>query len=171
MNIPSSRLLAVLNVLALVAATIAIVAGDGAAQSVTAKRVKQPFSITISTETPVVKAGSVLWIKIQLTNTCDHNINASGEVEQGVDMSYEQEVRDSKGILVKREQRKPEASIGSSHLETLKPGESANTGTFVSPEYDMSRPGKYLIQLSRPISENPNDGVVKSNVLEMTVAP
>ena len=54
---------------------------------------------------------------------------------------------------------------------TLKPGESADSVTGVSPEYDMSRPGQNVIQLSRPISDNPDDGVVKSNKVTITVTP
>jgi hypothetical protein len=37
--------------------------------------------------------------------------------------------------------------------------------------YDMSRPGKYHVQVSRRASENEKDGVVESNKIRVTVTP
>lgn len=173
-------MLTVLNVLALVVGATAIFSGDGVAQSVTAKQVKQPFSITISVETTTVKAGSGLTIMVHMTNTSDHDINASSvyiDGVAGIDGSYDEEVRDSKGRLAKSEKSvaqnaDPTAPLSLSvRLHTLKPGESTGSVTGVSPEYDISKPGEYLIQLSGAFSDNPKDGVVKSNVLKITVAP
>ena len=131
-------------------------------ESEAAKQVKPPFSITISTDTPTIKAGSGLSIKIRLTNISNQDINGTSELEQRVDVSYEQEVRDSAGRLVKKEHWKPEVVInGNTYFSTLKPGESANSVTVVNPKYDISKPGQYVIQLSRLISDRPKGGVVK----------
>jgi hypothetical protein len=148
-------------------------------QSDGANQVKPPFSITISTETPTVKAGAEVSIKVRITNASNHDINASSAyyrgVDGGMDASYDEEVRDSKGNLAKRKQSsEPESEVpltGSIRLRTLKPGESADAVTGVSQQYDMSRPGQYGIQLSRRISDNPKDGVVKSNKITVTVTP
>ncbi len=136
------------------------------------KQVKPPFSIAISAETPVLKSGSRLWIKIRLTNTSDQDINGVSNIENRVDVSYEQEVRDSTGRLAKKEHWTPEVVInGATHFNTLKPGESGDSVTVVNPKYDITKPGQYVIQLSRFISDNPKDGVVKSNKITITVTP
>jgi hypothetical protein len=97
---------------------------------------------------------------------------ASGAYFQGTDASYQAEVRDGKGNLAKREESGPGGPVsGHWQRHTLKPGESADSLTKVSGEYDMSRSGQYVIQLSRPISANPDDGVVKSNKITVTVTP
>lgn len=171
MSIPSSRLLMASFVLALVAGITAIVAGDSTAQSVVPKQASQPFSITISTQTPTVKAGSSVSIKIRLTNISRHSINASSAYFVGVDASYMQEVRDSNGNLAEREYSEPDAQSGHWVLHTLKPGESATSVTGISPQYDINRAGQYVIQLSRAIAESPKYGVVKSNTIEITVTP
>jgi len=163
------------------AQALAAVCIAAASQSDAAKQVKPPFSITISTETPTIKAGTDLSIKVRITNTSNHDINASsvyGEgVDGGVDGAYFEEVRDSKGNLAKRKQPpKSEAQSDypvnfSARPYTLKPGESTGSVTGVEHQYDISQPGQYVIQLSRPISENPKDGVVKSNKITITVTP
>jgi hypothetical protein len=45
------------------------------------------------------------------------------------------------------------------------------TGDFISRLYDLSQPGDYTIQLSRAVSDDPKNGVVKSNVITVTVTP
>ncbi len=149
-------------------------------QSEAEKQVKPPFSITISTETPTVKAGSGLSIKISITNTSNHDINATSAYFMGpyafMDAGYDEEVRDSKGNLAKSKQPPmPGADdpvvIDSVRIKILKPGETTGSITGVSPDYDISQPGEYFIQLSKRISDNPKDGVVKSNKITVTVTP
>jgi hypothetical protein len=41
----------------------------------------------------------------------------------------------------------------------------------VSRLHDMSRPGQYVIQVSRYVSDNLKDGVLKSNIITVTVTP
>ncbi|MGA7560746.1 MAG: hypothetical protein WCF61_14125 [Terriglobales bacterium] len=142
------------------------------------KQVNPPFSITISTETPTIRARTGLSIMVRITNTSNHDINASSVYVDGVagiDGSYDEDVRDSKGNLAKRKQPQeadPNAPVTMSHrLRTLKPGESTGSVTGVSRQYDISQPGQYVIQLSRRISDNPKDGVVKSNKITITVIP
>jgi hypothetical protein len=145
-------------------------------QSETAKQAKPPFSIIISTETPTIKAGAGLEIRIRLTNLSGRDINGVSNIENRVDVSYEQEVRDSTGRLAKREHWNPEVVIvGATHFNTLKPGESGDSVTVVDPKYDISKPGQYVIQLSRTIAgtivDDRKDGVVKSNKITITVTP
>jgi hypothetical protein len=143
-------------------------------QSEAAKPPKAPFSISISAEKQAVEQGSLVSIKIRLTNTSNHEMNASGSYFDGADASYRQEVWDGAGNLAERDQTGQQQKVASLHghikLRTLKPGESAESVSGISPQYDLSRPGQYVIQLSRPISDNPKDGVVKSNKIVVMVA-
>lgn len=150
-----------------------------AGQTVTSvKPAKTPFSLTIGTDTPEVKTGSTPLIRIRLTNISGHVISASAmysysnRYDQGVDISYEQEICDSDGNVLKNRQSGEEPAItGHTVLRMLKPGESINDVTAVNGRYDLRRPGRYTIQLSRPISDKKEDGVVKSNKLTITVTP
>jgi hypothetical protein len=93
-----------------------------------------------------------------------------------MDAGYDEEVRDSKGNLAKS---KSPPRLGaddpvvanSLRIKVLKPGESSGSITGVGPDFDISQPGEYVIQLSKRISENPRDGVVKSNKITITVTP
>jgi hypothetical protein len=51
----------------------------------------------------------------------------------------------------------------------LKPGEAQAGTATITRLYDLSRPGNYTIQVSQPLSDNPEDGVVKSNTITVTV--
>ena len=54
----------------------------------------------------------------------------------------------------------------------LKPGGSNSFDSYIGRRNDMSRPGKYMIQVSRFISgTRKEDGVVKSNTITVTVVP
>jgi len=162
------RSMRVLPVMLLLVGSSGVLSG----QSDVGKQTKSPFSITISTESPVVKSGSELSIKIHLTNTSSQDMVVSGAYFEGTDASYQVAVRDSKGNLAKREQSGPGGPVsGHWQRHTLKAGESTDSVTKVNGEYDISRPGQYVIQLSRPISANPDDGVVKSNKITVTVTP
>jgi hypothetical protein len=62
------------------------------------------------------------------------------------------------------------------HVEMIRDGDSfavtfERGETGISPRYDPSQPGEYVIQLSRPISDDPKNGVVKSDKLTITVTP
>ncbi len=52
----------------------------------------------------------------------------------------------------------------------LKPGESMDiNGDYLSRLYDLSQPGEYMVQLSRTVSGDPKDGVVKSNTIALSI--
>jgi hypothetical protein len=141
-------------------------------QTSTTKQVSQPFSIVISTETPIIKAGSALSIKIRLTNISSHDVKASSAYFDGTDASYSQEVRYSNGDLAKTVHPNAETrASGHWILHMLRPGESADSTTGISPEYDVSRPGQYVIQVSRLISDDQSGTTVKSNMITVTVTP
>jgi hypothetical protein len=151
-----------------------------------AKTVEQSLVITIAAENPapqtgpdsyIVKAGSEVFIKVHLTNTSRHNLSLDydGDSRAGVAFSHRYEVRDSSGHSV---QQRPigHPEIGSTAhgwpSRIVKPGESMDiNGDHISRLYDLSQAGRYTIQLSRVVSADAKDGVVKSNTITVTVMP
>jgi len=51
----------------------------------------------------------------------------------------------------------------------LRPNESTKETIALSNLYNLSHPGQYTIRMSRAVSNNPRDGVVKSNKIAVTV--
>ncbi len=135
------------------------------------KESADPFSITIGPSSQTVNSASQVKINIHLTNTSNHDINGSSAYFDGADASYRQEVRDAEGKLANKEQPPTSTQHLAGHWtrQPLRPGESADSQTGISPEFDISKPGHYTIRLSRPISERPADGTVKSNTITVTV--
>ena len=134
-----------------------------------------PFSIRLSAEKPEVKAGARIWVQIQMTNLSNHNVDCTRAPSNGSDRAYLYDVRDEKGTPLEKAVRK-HLEIGetfSSRPCVLKPGESTSEDeNFLSPVYDMTRPGKYSVRVSRYISGGrKEDGLVKSNKITITVIP
>lgn len=136
-----------------------------------------PFSIAISTQSDLVKAGAEILVEITLTNTSDHEIRlgkAPGNLPQA-ESEYSIEVRDSKGHLA------PDTDYGHKVREkkiwfyrsrdsfNLQPGESLKDGTVITKLYDLSRQDRYTITVSRPIPEQWGKGTVKSNSINITI--
>jgi hypothetical protein len=137
------------------------------AQTTTSSR--QPFSITISGPLTEVKTGTDVEIKIRLTNTSGHEINLPTFHSGAMNISYSYDVRDSSGTLV--EKKNKGRSVGSATQRTVGPGETVEEETIINRVFDMSRPAQYEIQVYRTISGDPKDGVVKSNIITVKVAP
>ncbi len=115
-----------------------------------------------------VKAGADIEIKIKFTNNSNHEINLLEFYENGVNLSYSYDVRDEKGVLIEKKNKRRLG--GSVKQRTIKAGESVEAGTLVSRVFNMSQPGQYVIQVSYAISDDPKDAV-KSNSITVKVAP
>ncbi|SRR6266496_4004907 len=143
----------------------------GAAQSTQA--VQSPFTITISTPRPVIKAWSPVMLKIVMTNTSEH---AESYVVVAQKAHYDIVVTDEKGNpapntpygqKIHRSNRSP--LIGSSTMfrATLQPGEKRHSEVDISKEYDLSQPGNYTIS-----AQDIQGGItVKSNTINVTITP
>jgi hypothetical protein len=136
---------------------------------------KEPFTIVIKVETPIVKAGSGVSVSGRLTNVSNQPIDASGCYcgPSGLDSYVTWEVRDEKGYLAaKRIYSHPELATGSAILDRIiNPGESLTGSQDISRLYDMGRPGKYVIQALRQTSDTRATHTVKSNKVTVTVIP
>jgi hypothetical protein len=132
-----------------------------------------PFTITISADPPVVKAGHDGLIEVTVTNTSKRRLLIQ---ERNPATDYEFDVRDERGNAV------PETDLGRKLKEPptipmnsrnsgiyLRPNESTKETFALSDLYDLSHRGEYTIQVSRAVSNKPQDGVVKSNTITVTV--
>jgi hypothetical protein len=144
------------------------------------ERATPPFTLRIDAYSAgtaadhlVVKAGAEVGIDIVKTNTSKHEEDCViiHNNMTGLDDKYQFDVRDSSGNPVdKRRIERPEPFIMPPSSCTLKPGESqASGGNTITRLYNLSRPGNYTIQVSQPVPDNPEDGVVKSNTITVTV--
>jgi hypothetical protein len=137
------------------------------------KNAKEPFTIAIKVETPIVKAGSAVAVNGRLTNTSNRPIDASGCYcgPSELDSYLTWEVRDDNGHLAgKKIYVHPELAPSSAILDRIiKPGESLAGSQDISRLYDMSGPGKYVIQASRQVSDAKGAHVVKSNKVTVVV--
>lgn len=127
---------------------------------------KEPFSIVIKAEMPIVKSGSGVPINGRLTNVSNRPIDASGcyRGPSGLDSYLSWEVRDDKEHLAaKRIYSHPKLATSSAILDRIiNPGESLTGSQDISRLYDMSGPGKYVIRASRRTSDARAALVVKS---------
>lgn len=135
---------------------------------------QKPFSIALSSDQPVVKAGWDVWVRIKMTNTSSGSVDCSTASSNGLDLRYSFEISDSSGNKIdKVRSSHPELEgTGSFRLCTLAPGQSTSPDeNLLSREYDLSKPGTYTVQVSRGISRDEKKGVVKSNPITITVTP
>ena len=141
-----------------------------------------PFSIAISPLQQSIAAGTEVKVEIALKNISNREIylsksNASSQAE----FHFVVEAHDDTGKpvpdteygrrVMRRETKKRSVLFGSEIFFTLQPGEIFQDEVIASKLYDLSQPGKYVIQLSRRVSDNPKDGVGKSNEITVTVTP
>jgi hypothetical protein len=68
-----------------------------------------------------------------------------------------------------RETKKRIIIYGSDAFFTLKPNETLEDEVIVDKLYDLTRPGKYFIQVIRQFPEQMGEGLVRSNTIEITV--
>jgi hypothetical protein len=136
---------------------------------------KPPFSISTTAESPTVAAGADVWIKVRVTNTSNRDLDDSGGFSDrtGLDPNFRFDVRDDRGKPVPK-RTYPHAELGVTGEpvnRTIAPGETLTQEQRVSALYDMRKPGKYVIRVSRRASDNPRDGEIKSNAVTVTVVP
>lgn len=133
---------------------------------------EQPFTITISAPTSIVKAGSDVWIDVTLANHSDEDLDESGSINgmTGLDPNLAFEVRDPRGNLIaKRVHKHPELATGKPVNREIKPRETLTEQQNISRLYDMTKPGRYIVQVSRGLSTGAQRGVVKSNEVTIVV--
>lgn len=137
--------------------------------SVQGKLLKSPFELAIEADS-VVALGSPVEMRIRITNTSTSEMHASAmHVRGGFAISYTYDIRDQSGNKL---EQKPfdEGMAADGPIFRLRPGQSRRDLTIISAYYDL-QPGKYAIQVSKPISNVPGADVVKSNKIIVTITP
>jgi hypothetical protein len=154
-----------LSVAALMAAPVLIGATDNSSH---------PFTITINAHQENVRPGEEIRVHIVLTNVSDQPLvvlmspnPAEAELHYTVfvhDQSGKNASETDYGRRIRLRQL-----IGSDAATVLKPGEKLEELTVLTKVFDLSAPGEYEVQLSRPVSEDSKDGIVKSNKITVAV--
>lgn len=173
-----------LRILALILATACVLA----AQSAHPTAQKEPrFSIFISVEPESVEAGAEVWVKATLTNKAkattfaDLTDKAKDKIILDVTLGHPErdfDVRmyDAEGYLasltyyghqVNGEGNIPLVDNMSGVM--LRPQDSYKSEIELSQLYDLTRPGKYTIQVQR--GDDFTKGVAKSNTVTLTIKP
>jgi hypothetical protein len=130
------------------------------------------FSLTISTPRETVKNGSSLELLVKLTNNANHEITLSS---RNTDCDYTFEVRDSNGHSAPETEQKRKlncsayADAGRHVIIQLKPGEHHEDLIFMNHLFDLNRPDKYIVRLTRDIPKELGQGQVSSNTITVTV--
>jgi hypothetical protein len=139
-----------------------------------------PFSLTLSSSEKVIRVGSEARLEIVLKNTSIHEFSiATSNLKDRAESHYLIDVRDSKGRPVPDTEyahtvwnlnSKPTTLfVFSEIVDTLKPGETMTDVAVITKLYDLTRPGKYTIRVSRKIWKELGKGTVKSNPITITV--
>ena len=139
-----------------------------------AQSATDPFSITLRSKDALVKSGSSVWVKIQITNNSGQDLDESGSINgmTGADPNLSFDVRDEDGkVKQKKIHKHPELASGKPINCTIAPGQTLNEEQDVTRLFDASEPGKYLIQVSRRVSDAEKDKFVTSNTITVTVTP
>jgi hypothetical protein len=141
----------------------------GQAKSQTVRSSRDPFKITIKTTSEKIVVGTQIELEIQVLNTSAETMVArSGFQAYAGDPTYQYSCHDSSGSSVSKEI----PMVGSVHEPpSIRPGETFTSSVFLERVCDLSRPGRYEIQLSRGVPMGSHDHLVKSNKITITVVP
>jgi hypothetical protein len=130
-----------------------------------------PFTLTLEAEENPIKAGSEVKVGITLRNSSNHAIDVGLGLAE---MDYALGVRDSQNRIPPETEfarkSKGRGYFSNETVFTLQPGETLPKEMLViSKFYDVSRPGKYTIQVSRAVPKELVGGTVKSNAITITI--
>ena len=141
----------------------------------------EPMSLSIEIDKSSVKLGDEIPIKILLKNNTDQSIRLSktrtsgdGSFEYKVDVGREDHAVVAKKYVEKLRRKEVQPDIppvGSVQFFTIQPGETDKDGVNISNRYEFDKPGKYLVQIERDLPEDLGGGVIKSNIITVTVTP
>ena len=133
------------------------------------------FSVTISAPKASASVRSDVKMKITFANNTgkDLHYGAGGPGRDGP--VFDIDIRDGNGKVapetsygLKMHGKGPGSFSGSVFSATVHPGETTEDEVNLSKEYDLSKPGKYTVQVKE---RNPVFQAMKSNTLTITVVP
>ena len=134
-----------------------------------------PFTITISSTQGAVEAGEEIRVRVVLTNVSNQELPVrlsrnplEAEMHYTVSV-HEESGKDAAETKYGSAAKKHQLFTLSEAETLLKPGERLEEHVVLTKLFDLSSPREYVVQLSRPASADPKDGVIKSNVITITV--
>jgi len=127
------------------------------------------ISLTLIGPQAPLKAGSELKVKVILKNLSDGAVGVTNHGPEGPGQYGPYvEVRDAQGSLVPQTEyyrSRQGGQDGSFFTDAVEVGESRESSLIISRLYDMSKPGKYTVQVQRAFGKT----VIKSNTIAVTV--
>jgi hypothetical protein len=132
---------------------------------------KQPFTLILSAGSTATLSSGV-WVKLRWTNTSDKALDSSANILEAtnVDPNFLFDLLENGGRPVPRKQYKFPETFGHAEFGTLKVGDSITHDVNLSRLFELKKPGKYTLQVSRLIPKAMGGGSVKSNLLAITVS-
>jgi hypothetical protein len=137
--------------------------------------VERWFAVTISTPKPVVKVGTAVKLKVVFINDTDEDIRygVGGPGRSGP--VFDLDVRHSEGKPVPETPhglilhgKNPRPWSGSVYSTAAHPGDKIEEELVLNKEYDLSKPGKYTVQLRE---RHPKFRAVESNTIPIAIVP
>lgn len=129
--------------------------------------------LSIRAKESSVKSGAAMWVDVTVENKSDHillvyrALTAADDDQGG--WVYDADIHDEKGGRPQPTKFKGErGGIGSGGYIHLQPGKTMTDRINICKLYDISRPGKYSIQVYR---YGMGDTMLLSNTINMTVSP
>ncbi len=142
--------------------------------AVPTRSVTQPFTLSLEAEENVIKANSEVKVNVTIRNMSNRAMSVT-DSNGPVPSDYVIDARDVHGRPApdtdfgRKLKLKEHGYFDSTFIFTLQPGESHKTAMVVTKLYDLSRPGNYLIQVSRAIPKELGGGSIKSNPVTITI--
>jgi hypothetical protein len=133
-----------------------------------------PFTLTISARPDAVKLGDKIRLHITLKNSSDQSTtiqrSPSDELaEQFCDVHVTDASGNAVPLTAYAKAARARQFSGSVIKVRLNPGETTDEDTLLEKQFNFSQPGDYVVQASRPVSDDPNDGTVASNKITISI--
>lgn len=130
-----------------------------------------PFMINIRPVSANVAVGDDVWIQLTVKNMTNVpiDLNSTFDNVTNMDPNFAVEVTDDRGNAVPK-RKFPVPPAGHPVSRTLDPGATMTEEEPVSRMFDMSKPGKYFIEASGPITGDTDVAIVRSNKISVTVS-
>jgi hypothetical protein len=166
-------------VVLIVISALALSGGVSSQQDKRASTGTPAFSLTIQAKDHTIKTGSPVWVDVTERNNSDQILplgrgkpltaDQGGETftvdvwnEKGMRPDETTFYRRKLGHLTLEERAEAPVPLGGGEVRFVKPGETTTDRIDVGRLYDLSRPGRYTIQVQLPI---------QSNKITVTVSP
>jgi len=130
----------------------------------------QPVTIKLDAVNSKVKAGSAVWVKIQLTNGSNRDLILGGTNGRDVDPGLQYFCLDESGHDMSRDTSFV-SGVGDHPVTTVRSGDSHEELVSLDHACALRKPGTYTIQVSKTDLEDPKRSTAKSNRITITVTP